>query len=65
MGSIIAEFLSAFVVEMLIGGTGYAILRVFFPKVKPTEDKAMLAGLAFWFVLALLTALLIWGILIV
>lgn len=64
MGNIIAEFLGIFVVEMLIEGTGYAILRVFLPKVMPTEDKAMLAGLAFWLILALLTALLIWGILI-
>lgn len=65
MGNIIAEFLGVFVVEMLIVGTGHAILRVAFPKVKPTDNKAMLAGLAFWFVLALLTALLVWGILIV
>lgn len=64
MGSIIAEFLGQFVFEMLISGTGHAILAVTLPGRRRSETMAMLVGLAFWLVLALLTALLIWGIVI-
>lgn len=64
MGSFIVDFISDFVFDMLVLGTGHAILRVVFPNVPPTENKALFAGLSFWLTLALLTALLVWGILI-
>ncbi len=64
MGDIIAGFVSDFVAGMLVEGTGRAILTIVAPGRPHGRAAAILTGLAFWTILAALTFLLAWGILL-
>ena len=64
MGSLVVDFLGSFVADMLVEGTGRAILSVVSRDRPHGTFAATIAGIAFWLSLLVLTALIIWGILL-